>query len=196
MPTPRYVELETVRRAVNIREGDDIHDDDLLFSAILAAEQQIDGWCGRPFTLDAAVSARTYRPTGFEYLFVGDIATTDGLIVETGGLAGEWSPLTIDSDFYLDTAPDGRPSNVLVSASRWPEQAYRTVRVTARWGWLEVPAVVRHAAQIQAVRLFKRKDSPEGVAGWDIAGAAVRVARLDPDVTELLRPYMRQTSIA
>jgi hypothetical protein len=74
----------------------------------------------------------------------------------------------------------------------WPVFRDRpTVRVTARFGWPEVPVAVREATILQASRLFTRLDSPLGVAGFGDMGA-MRVSRfVDPDVEMLLQPYRR-----
>ena len=53
---------------------------------------------------------------------------------------------------------------------------------------------VRHPDVVQAVlllaaRLYKRRLSPEGVAGWDDA-AAVRVVSRDPDVDRLIEQHI------
>ena len=54
---------------------------------------------------------------------------------------------------------------------------------------LQVEAAVKQATVIQSSRLFKRLDSPLGVAGFGDLGA-IRVGRyLDPDVEQLLMPY-------
>jgi hypothetical protein len=66
--------------------------------------------------------------------------------------------------------------------------------VTARWGWSAVPAAVKTATVLRAVNLFKRKDAPHGVAGFD--GFGVVRLRQDPDVMVLLQPYARQSRIA
>lgn len=57
--------------------------------------------------------------------------------------------------------------------------------ITAVWGWPEVPDDIVMATQFQAQRYYKRRGSPEGVAGsaeWGV----VRVPRLDPDVAAIL----------
>lgn len=51
-----------------------------------------------------------------------------------------------------------------------------------------IPKTVRLAILIQANRWVKRPASPEGVAGLGPDGGAIRLARLDPDVMELLAP--------
>jgi len=65
------------------------------------------------------------------------------------------------------------------------------VRVTATWGWATTPQSIATATRLQASRLFKRADSPLGVAGFGDMGA-MRVSRyMDPDVELLLAPYRR-----
>ena len=59
------------------------------------------------------------------------------------------------------------------------------------FGWPEVPPSIIQAAVIQASRLFKRLDSPLGVAGVSDIGV-MRVSRgLDPDVAQLVAPFKR-----
>lgn len=63
------------------------------------------------------------------------------------------------------------------------------MRITAQFGWPAVPDDISEAALIQAARLFKRKDSPEGVIGnaeWGV----VRLSRRDPDVWNLIEQYV------
>lgn len=62
------------------------------------------------------------------------------------------------------------------------------VRVTpTTWGLATIPKEVEQATLIQAIRLFKRPDTPEGVLTGDFGAA--RLARIDPDVLMLLRPW-------
>lgn len=49
---------------------------------------------------------------------------------------------------------------------------------------------VRLAVTMQAARLWKRRNSPEGVAGVGDLGV-VTVERFDPDVDRLLNPLLR-----
>lgn len=46
------------------------------------------------------------------------------------------------------------------------------------------------AMLMQAGRLYRRRSSPEGVAGFGEFGA-VRVSRIDADIEALLAPYLR-----
>ena len=70
------------------------------------------------------------------------------------------------------------------------------VQLTAIYGWPSVPEPITLAVIIQASRLFKRYDSPLGVAGFGDLGA-IRVTRaLDPDVAQLVEPYRRMRMFA
>jgi hypothetical protein len=70
------------------------------------------------------------------------------------------------------------------------------VQVTAKWGWAAVPEPITQACIIQSSRIFKRYDSPLGVAGFGDLGA-IRVSRfLDPDMAQLVEPYRRMRMFA
>lgn len=200
MPVPAndntlYAELATLKLALSITDTDR---DALLLSALTAASRQIDQYTGRRFYADEVVSARTFTLTGRvatdadgQLLLLDDIADTTGLIVETGAAgSATWTAMT--SGQY-EVTPDnavslGLPITGLrsFSGNGWVTGLFRPrARITARWGWPAVPDVVAQACLIQAARLYKRKDSPEGVAGsaeWGV----VRVSRVDPDVQALL----------
>lgn len=69
------------------------------------------------------------------------------------------------------------------------------LQAAARWIYDRVtPASVRQPEVAQAVlllasRLYKRRLSPEGVAGWDDMGV-IRVLSRDPDVERLIEQYV------
>jgi hypothetical protein len=190
-----YVSLYTARLALGV--NNDTSRDDLILAACNAASRYIDDACGRRFYADTTTSARTYRLRGRLYatddgeaLMVDDIASATGLAVAIGSGA----TFTTITDY--ESLPDnaivrGYPiTELLRTASCWRGYGPTArVRVTAKWGWPAVPDAIAEAAKLQAVRLFRRKDSPEGVmasAEW----GAVRVSRIDPDVEALVRPYM------
>lgn len=187
-----YTDLATVKLALGVT---DTARDTLISRAITAASRAIDKRTGRRFWLDAAPSARVLHPHGRtvcdergELLLVDDIGTTAGLVVEVGG-GTSWTVVT-GSESYPDTALiDGWPvTGLLLTYGTWGTARSR-VRVTSRWGWPAIPDDIEQAARLQAGRFYRRKDSPEGVAGsaeWGL----VRVPRLDPDVAALVDPYM------
>jgi hypothetical protein len=59
-----------------------------------------------------------------------------------------------------------------------------------------VPEPIKQACILQSARVYKRYDSPLGVAGFGDLGA-IRVSRfLDPDVAQMVEPYRRMQAFA
>lgn len=197
-PTPggpqAYTSLEIVKQALNI-DATDTTEDDYITGRIEAASRFIDEYTnrvGQGFYLDAAATARVINPEGRvvracdgQRLLVPEIGSESGLIVEVGR-APDWAAVTDRIEVEpTDALVRGKPISSLLYVGGW-WTFNRRVRITAKWGWPSVPAVVREAALIQATRLYKRKDSPEGVLGsaeWD---GGVRLSRVDPDVAKLV----------
>jgi hypothetical protein len=61
--------------------------------------------------------------------------------------------------------------------------------VTGQWGWPSVPEPIKFATIIQASRLFKRLESPLGVAGVSDIGIIRVGSSVDGDVAQLCNPY-------
>lgn len=197
-----YATLAELRAYAGI-PADDTQDDPHLQVALDAASEQIDRHCGRSFTLAAVAEARYYTATSKDYVTVDAFQTTTGLVVETddngdGTFETTW---TVGTDFDLypyNAAAVGAPWSRLVrtgTSRSFPTRA-RRVKVTAKYGPSAVPAPVEQACLLQALRLFTRRHAPFGVAGSPDVGSEVRLlARLDPDVEELLRPFRRRWAV-
>ncbi len=169
----------------------------LLNLALLGGARAIDGFCGRRFWLDPAANAQVLNTRGrivhrddwTDLLLVPDIGDPTGIVVENGtAFAGDegWTPVT-RYETTPELAPgDGNPiTGLLAPRGTWAER----VRILTRWGYPRIPDAVMQANLLQAMRLYRRKDSPEGVAGsadWGL----IRVPNLDPDVRALLAPFV------
>jgi len=189
---PAYARLADLKRAVG--EINDTARDGLLTAALFAGARMIDRHTGRRFYRDSTTSARTYRTadrlvtdSDGQLLLIDDVATATGLTVEVGD-GTTWTAIT---SYFTE------PDNATVRG--WPITGlrrdlgnwyHRRARVTAVWGWpASHPEEVEQANLLQAARLYRRKDSPEGVTGNAEFGLA-RVSRMDPDVAALLRPFV------
>lgn len=176
--------------------------EELMQFAISTASRQIDEFCRRRFYADPATSVREYSTIGrtsqgtdrgmpFDAIMLDDIASSTGLIVQTGR-GDSWT--TVSSSLY-DLAPDNaaadyKPITGLRKwGSYWISNPLQRVRITAKHGWPAIPQQVQQATLMQATRLYLRKDSPEGVKGSAEWGM-IRVARVDPDVQELLKDFV------
>lgn len=189
-----YASLADLKLAIQETNSDR---DALLNKALEAASRAIDDLAGRRFYTDTSATVRVYSPAGRvlvdedgDRLLVDDIATLTDLVVQVGS-GGSYT--TVAAAEY-ETKPDnaiaeGRPITSLLRLSNvWAALPTTRVRVTARWGWPAVPPQIAQAALIQASRLYRRKDSPEGVLGSAEWGT-VRLSRVDPDVAALIAPF-------
>jgi hypothetical protein len=188
-----YVTLSELKTFVGVP---DTGDDTTLQWALDASEEQVNAYTGRRFSADEAGVVRYYSAVNNTTVHIDPLATTTDLAVAVDR-DGDG---TFEETFVLDTDYRLSPFNATATARPWVSleaitgnyfpQGERRVRVTARWGYSAVPASVKQATLIQASRLWKRKDSPYGVAGSPEFGNELRLlATLDPDVQALLRPY-------
>lgn len=163
-------------------------------SALAAASTAVETYCHRVFTLDAAASARVYVPTSIRMVLVDDIgAASPTVAIGTDGVT--FPTAVADVWFGPDNAlARGRPIEDIRSNWLFPMLSIPrpTVQVTARWGWPSVPDDVREAVLLLASRLYTRRDSPTGVAGFGDMGV-VRVTSADADVAAMLGQYVRST---
>ncbi|HEY9472731.1 MAG TPA: hypothetical protein VIS06_02645 [Mycobacteriales bacterium] len=191
-----YATVQDLRDRLSIGPADTSRDS-ILTRVLTAASRAIDKRTNRVFSLDATATARVYNPRGRiattpdgQVVLVDDIGDAADLLVEVGS-GSAWTPVT---DY--ESAPDNALvrgqaiTGLLRPCLPWVFYPQQRIRVTARWGWPTVPDEIAEAALIQAARLFKRKDSPEGVMGNSEWGV-IRLSRIDPDVEALVGPYIR-----
>lgn len=170
--------------------------DDDADRAAAAAQSWVDGYCRRTFTLAGSPSSRLFEVRNPYLLEVTDIADSDITIGDGSGYASEWDA----DDFMLTpaTPSEGWPYTGIraISTRAFRSDAPGLVQITATWGWPTVPDDVKHAALIQAARLYKRRESPEGVLGGNDFGIVRVGAHVDPDVAALLQRYRLPVGIA
>ena len=189
--TNGYCTLADVKAALRITDS---VDDSLLEMAVESASRLIDGYAYRYF-YNAGTATRdfvaedSYLTIIDDLISISELKTTD----EIGSDYVTWSA----DDYQL------RPVNGKIDGLSVPYTSILStddllfnikgqqalVRVTGVWGWSAVPIAIKQACVIQASRIYKRLDSPLGVAGFGDLGA-IRVGRaLDPDVEQLVMPY-------
>jgi hypothetical protein len=154
--------------------------------AIESASRLIDSFCNRRFWLDDEASSRRVQGGVAERLYLPDFTALTSVTPYTG--------VNVLGDAYDSTqywiGPDAAP--VMGEPYQWVEGAWSwwscTLSVEATWGWPSVPAAVTQACLLKAARIYKRRESVNGVIGVDDFGP-VRIGRDDADVTDLLSPY-------
>jgi hypothetical protein len=191
--TNGYCTLADVKAALRVSDS---LDDSLLDMAIESASRLVDGYCGREFYAGGTVT-RVYTPSDNFVTEIDDYVSISTLKISS--LADNNFDLTWDATDYQT-----EPLNGLIDGVRFPIDRVRacgnylfvllgniaTVQITGVAGWSAVPIQVKQATVIQAMRIFKRLDSPLGITFGELGAMRVSM-RLDPDVAQLVEPLRR-----
>jgi hypothetical protein len=188
-----YCSLAEIKASARISDS---VDDSLLELAVESASRMVDSYTQRYF-FNAGTATRLFVPQDSYVTEIDDsisisvLQTSDGdtfgttwaakdyqlepLNGNVDGLTGHPATRIRAVDDFLFTVLDGEA----------------TVRITGVWGWSAVPIAVKQATVIQAARIFKRNDSPLGIAGFGEMGAVRVGVQLDPDVKHLIDVYRK-----
>jgi hypothetical protein len=189
--TNPYASLSQVKAALRITDS---VDDSLLEMAIESASRLIDGYTYRYF-YNAGTAVRNFAAEDSYLVNIDDLVSISELKTtdEIGSEYTTWNA----TDYQLQPV-NGKQDGLNIpytSILAVDDKLFNTlgsqalVRITGVWGWSAVPIAVTQATIIQSSRIYKRLDSPLGVAGFGDLGA-IRVGRsLDPDVEQLVMPY-------
>lgn len=193
--TNGYCTLAQIKAAARIQDS---VDDSLLEMAVESASRAIDGHAGRYF-YSTGTATRYFTAEDAFLCEIDDLSGT-AITLMTSANANGLFDITWDTiDYQLE------PTNGVVDGLAVPYTRIRAtqnylfpilggealVKLTGVFGWASVPTSITQACIIQASRIFKRLDSPLGIAGFGDMGA-MRVSRyLDPDVEQLVAPYRR-----
>ena len=189
-----YATLAEVKASLRI-PADDTIDDTLIELAVEAASRQIDQACERIFYQDSGT--RYFVPRDSYVCEIDDLASLTTLKTSSGA-DGTYDITWQATDYQTE------PLNGIVGGIESPLTQIRaiddylftidggeaTVQVTGTWGWSAIPSAIKQAAIILSSRVFRRNDSPLGVAGFGDIGV-VRVSKLDPDVEAMIMPYKK-----
>lgn len=184
----RYADVDTdVKPHLGITDAS--HDTELA-TALAAAEELVDRWCGRTFdavdpNADSSES-RLFDGFGASRIDVGDVVQVDTVDTRTSPSAS-WD--TVDSDLYEmlphNAAGISKPYTIL----RAYQKLHGVVRVTGWFGWPTTPDVVKQAVVLQTSRYYSRRGATLGVQTVvSTEGSGMRLMdRLDADVEMMLR---------
>jgi hypothetical protein len=191
---PDYCSSEELLHYVRAN-GTDIGTEDALEIAlsIAGASRAIDLYTNRQFGIDEEPTTRFYRSklcsTNSRTVKVDDLMSLVDVLVVTND--------STESDITYTAAPvnnaaKGKPFTYLRLPGHRPTVEFEDVKVTALFGWTEVPAPVKEACLLQSSRFLARREAPFGIAGSPDQGSEMRLlARVDPDVGVSLGKYVR-----
>lgn len=185
-----YATLEDLKARLNIT-SETLNTD--LEQVLEAASRYIDGLCGRVFF----PGDEPRRLTADSYCLLilpDDLHGITSIAVDRDGdgvYETPWQVSDVDSQPYPGPWQVLRPRN----GKSFPTHRY-AVQIVGDWGFgADTPPAIREATLLQAARLWKRKDAPFGVTGNAEHGQLQTISRVDPDVYELVKPFVRNAMV-
>jgi hypothetical protein len=192
--TNGYCTLAQVKAALRLTDD---ADDSLLESAIESASRRIDGYCKRWFYKTQQTPISIYPATVYECGTLDDIANTSVTVKIDSSGDGTFATTWTQGQQYqiepLNATITGRPYRRIVCINGYSFPIVNDkplVQITAQWGWQAVPADITQACVLLSMRQFARLNAALGVVGF--ADMAMQVRAVDPDVRDLLNPYVLQ----
>lgn len=174
---------------------DIINDDfDVDLEQILeAASRYVDGLCGRVFT-DGSDTRILTADNPCMLILPDDLHALTSIAIDRDGdrtYETVWDVSDIDMQPFPGPYQVLRPRN----GKSFPTHRY-AVQIVGDWGFgADTPPAIREATLLQAARLWKRKDAPFGVTGNAEHGQLQTISRVDPDVYELVKPFVRNAMV-
>lgn len=191
--TNGYCTLAQVKASLRIT---DTVDDALLELAVEAASREIDQATERTF-YNMGTATRYFVARDPYFTEIDDLISLTHLKTDPDGDSG-FTVTWATTDYQLEPLngfSGGVPTPATGIRARdtylFPmEEEEALVEVRGVWGWSAVPTAIKQATVILASRIFKRNDSPLGVAGFGDLGV-MRVGKLDPDVEALIHSFRK-----
>lgn len=186
-----YTTLANVKAALRIT---DAVDDALIEQAVEGSSRRIDGYCGR-FFYQKAATVKFFAKDPFR-LMIQDLVSVTALRTDDDA-DGTFEDLWTSSQFFLEPTNatiQNRPYTTIStynSGKTFPitnVPPLPLVQIEGIWGWPAVPDDVEQACLLLSIRSFSRLNAALGVVGF--ADMAIQVRAVDPDVRDLLAPYV------
>ena len=188
-----YCSLAEIKASAGISDS---VDDTMLELAVESASRFVDSYTQRYF-YNAGTATRLFAPQDSYVAEIDDLISLTTLQTSDGDDFGTtWAA----KDYQLEPLNGnvdgltGHPATRIRAVDDFIFNVLdgeATVRVVGVWGWSAVPVAVKQATVIQAARIFKRNDSPLGIAGFGEMGAVRVGVQLDPDVKHLIDVYRK-----
>lgn len=190
-----YATLAQIRDYLGVPTSDTANTANLE-RGVEAASRKIDKYAGRIFYDSGSATAKTFRADDPYQLDVPDFHTITGFAAKTDTTNdGTFDTTWVAADYQVEPLdpPPGFPWWWITAVDKktFPTGSRRArVEITARWGWAAVPTDIEIVCLELAGELFKRKESPFGIAGFSEFGP-VRVSSSDMRTLERLGQYRR-----
>jgi hypothetical protein len=190
--TNGYCALTDIKPRLGIATADTT-DDTILEQVITAVSRLIDERTGRHFYTSASDETRYFAAEFENLLYPGDVISITGLYTDDGNRTYTTTWAATDYDLRPDNASlDSKPYNAIATTplgnKAFPVGLAKGVKIVGKFGWTAAPSGIKEVCILQSTRVFKRKDTPYGIAGSAELGQ-LTIPKLDADVELLLRPF-------
>jgi hypothetical protein len=217
-PTNGYCTVAQLKDRLFIAASDTSHDQ-VLTDRINAASRAIDTICQRHFyqinetryftavetRYPMALETRYFSALEQWEIMIDDLSSLSSLATDNDG-SRQWATVWAGDGVSTITDFELEPKSKKIGGVPYP---YRFLRIAPRgtkrfpsypngikisgvWGWDAIPDPVVDACLLLASRLFRRAESPLGMVGV-AEFPAQRIPQADPDVMQLLAPYIEPT---
>lgn len=198
--TNGYCSLAEVKERLDIPTADTASDA-MVEQIVTAVSRWIDDFTGRRFYL--AQETRYYTADADDELWIDDITAVTTLKTDNDGdRTYETTWAVTDYDLLPNNAVlEGKPYSKIVLApagsNAFPASVKKGIQLIGSFGYSSTTSsgrctIIKEACLLQAERIYKRKDTPLGIAGAPNLGEQrVNIPGLDPDVKSMLEPFMR-----
>ena len=190
--TNGYATLAEVKTSLKIN---DTIDDSILEMAIESASREIDAYTARYFY--NAGTAVKYFAAEDNYVTLTEDLQSVSEVATSVNADNVFDTVWSATDYQLQPV-NGRSNGIAspytsiraLNTLWFPVWNNMTlVKVTGVWGWASVPIAIKQATILLAARIYKRSDSPLGIAGFGEMGVMRVSSQIDPDVAQLVNPY-------
>lgn len=191
-----YVTLEQFK--VHLRNELGSVDDDELQECLDAADEAINDFCGRTFSVaSVTATARVFVPSGLYALMIDDATTVTAVSVDGTSLdSAYWQKEPLNGILNGQTVPYTR---LVRLGTTWPApcDGEATISVTGTWGWAATPNRVTAAAKILAKEIAETRNQMGGytVVAPELAARAISHPKYR-QMLERLQRYDRVGGIA
>jgi hypothetical protein len=198
--TNGYTSLNVYKQRFYDEGQGDTKDDAAIEAVIETVSRSIDNICWQRFFTTTGNETRYFTAEFREWLRIPErIISVNTLKTDDDGdrtYENTWTNTdydlmpynaSLDSEPYrwIETTPEGDYS--------FPKDVKKGVEISGKFGWSSVPLPVVEACLLASHRLMARRNSPYGVSGAAAVGnltLTVQKMKSDPDIMELLSPYM------
>jgi len=178
----------------------DTKDDAAIEAVIEAISRSIDTICWQRFFTTAANETRYFSADRKHYLRLPNrIVSVNTLKTDNDDdrtYENEWTVTDYDL-MPFNAALDGEPYSWIETTPNgdytFPAGIAKGVEISGKFGWSSAPLGIVEACLLGSHRLMARRNSPLGVSGAAALGnltLTVKSLQSDPDIMELLNPYI------